>query len=172
MAETTAAPGAVERELDGTTTEYDDVPVTGDRVEQLLRELFTEHWARLTVGPIIEGAAWEIRFTQVPALTMLDGYLTVDTGAWHFHLCVGETKGGGREELARIRRVTRAAFFKTTGGTCTPVSHGLRLWNGRGEQMITVFFPNPYYDDASERLRAPDFTRTALWEDFRRRYRA
>ena len=172
MGKTTAAADAVERELDGTTTEYDDIPVADDRIERLLRELFTEHWKRITVGPIIQGAVWEVRFSQAPTLTMLDGYLTADTGSWHFHLCVGETRAGGSEDLARVRRVGRAAFFRTTGGTCTPISHGLRLWNGRGEQMITVFFPNPYYDDASERLRVPDFTRTELWEDFRRRYRA
>jgi len=171
MAETARA-ATSERELDGTTTEYDDVPVTDDHIERLLRELFTEHWAQITVGPIIQGAAWEIRFGQAPTLTMLDGYLTADTGPWHFHLCVGETRAGGRDDLAHVRRVARAALFQTTGGSCTPLSCGLRLWNGRGEQMITVFFPNPYYDDASERLSAPDFTRTGLWEDFRRRYRA
>src|SRR5262249_47793163 len=134
MAETTRAPGAIEHEIDGTTTEYDDVPVEDDRVERLLRELFTEHWARITVGPIVQGAAWEIRFSQAPVVTMLDGYLTADTGPWHFHLCVGRSRGGG-DELARVRRVGRAAFLRTTGGTCTPASYGLRLWNGRGEQM-------------------------------------
>ena len=171
MAETTAREASIERELDGTTTEYDDIPVAGDHIERLLRELLTEHWARITVGPIIQGAAWEIRFTQAPTLSMLDGYLTVDTGSWHFHLCVGETRTSGGD-LAQVRRVARAAFFQTTGGSCTPLSCGLRLWNGRGEQMVTIFFPNPYYDDASERLRVPDLTRTALWGDFRRRYQA
>jgi hypothetical protein len=162
----------IERELDGTVTEYEDIPLDGDRVERLLRELFTEHWARLTVGPLIQGAAWEIRFTTPPRLSLLDGYLTVDTGPWHFHLCVGETGASGREDLARARRVARAAFFRTTGGTCSPETYGLRLWNGLGEQMITVLFPNPYYDDASNRLPEPDRTRTALWEATRRRYRA
>jgi len=166
MVPTTARAPTVEHELDGTTTEYDDVPVAGDHVERLLRELFTEHWAEITVGPILQGAAWEIRFVKAPTLTMLDGYLTTDTGAWHFHLCV-ETRA--REGVTTSRRsgVARAAFFQTTGGSCTPLSYGLRLWNGQGEQMLTVFFPNPYYDDASERLRRPprppDFTRTALW---------
>ena len=93
-----------ERELDGTTTEYDDIPVGGDRIERLLRELFTVSWRAITVGPIIQGAAWEIRFTTQPNVTMLDGYLTADTGAWHFHLCVGDTHAGGRGELARLRR--------------------------------------------------------------------
>ena len=70
MAETTARASTIERELDGTVTEYDDVPVAGEHIERLLRELFTEHWARITVGPIIQGAAWEIRFAQAPTLTM------------------------------------------------------------------------------------------------------
>src|SRR5712691_8298056 len=72
----------VERGLDGVTTEYHDMAVEGDGVERLLTELFTEHWAKLTVGPLIEGAAYEIQFASAPKVTTLDGYLTVDTGAW------------------------------------------------------------------------------------------
>jgi hypothetical protein len=163
-------PIRIEQELDGTTTEYSDISVAGDRIERLLTELFTDQWERITVGPLIQGAAWEIRFTAKPAVTMLDGYLTADTGAWHFHLCVGDTRAGGDGTLARARRVGRAAFFRSVGGTCSPESYGLRLWNGLGEQMVTVFFPNPFYDDDSNRLRQPDPKRTELWEDFRRRY--
>ena len=107
---------AIEHGLDGTTTEYHDMAVEGDGVERLLVQLFTEHWAELTVGPLIEGAAYEIQFATPPKVTMLDGYLTVDTGAWHFHLCVNDHRGTHSAELARIRRVARAAFFKTEGG--------------------------------------------------------
>lgn len=156
---------------DGTTTEYDEVSVAGDRVERLLTELLTDHWADVTVGPILEGAAFEIRFTAPPTLSMLDGYLTVDTGPWHFHLCVGDHRGSPAP-LAKIRRVARAAFFRSSGSTCVPTSWGLRLWNGRAEQMITIYFPNPHYDEATERRQAPDWTKTALWESFRRRYTA
>ncbi|HEX3179571.1 MAG TPA: hypothetical protein VHZ49_23055 [Methylomirabilota bacterium] len=160
----------VERDADGTITEYDAVAVEGDHVQRLLTELFTEHWQRIFAGPVIEGAAYEIRFTGPPTVTMLDGYLTVDVGAWHFHLCVGEHRGAPTAEQARVRRVARAAFFHTDGGTCVPGSWGLRLWNGRGEQMITVFFPNPWLDDDGERLREPRWEHTALWNDLRRRY--
>jgi hypothetical protein len=162
------ASSTTEKELDGTTTEYEDIAVGGDRVERLLTELFAEHWSRITVGPLIQGAAWEIRFTAAPKLSMLDGYLTADTGAWHFHLCVGDTSG----PAAQARRVARAAFFRTMGGTCSPATYGLRVWNGLGEQMLTVLFPNPYYDDDSNRLREADWTRIELWEDFRQRYRS
>src|SRR5438093_5847324 len=125
----------IKRSLDGTTTWYHGMAVEGDAVERLLTELLTEHWAKLTVGPLIEGAAYEIQFAAPPKVTMLDGYLTVDTGAWHFHLCVNDYRGTRSEELARIQRVARAAFFRTEGGSCAG-TWGLRLWNGRGEQMI------------------------------------
>jgi hypothetical protein len=163
-------PGNTQREPDGTTTRYDEVPVGGDTVERLMREVFGEHWAKLSAGPVIEGAAYEIRFTAPPKLSMLDGYLTVDTGSWHFHLCVNDHRGAATPELARRRRVARAAFFRTEGGSCAPGAWGLRLWNGHGEQMITVFFPNPWLDDDDRRVREPCWARTALWEDLRRRY--
>jgi hypothetical protein len=163
--------GDLVREADGSVTRYDDLPVTGDTVARLLTELFSGHWADITFGPIIEGSAWEIRLTSPPTLTIRDGYLTVDTGPWHFHLCVDDHHARGDEELARVRRVARAAFFRTDGGTCVPTSWGLRLWNGRGEQMITVFFPSPFYDAATDtRRREPEWSRTALWEDFRARW--
>lgn len=163
-------PTAVERELDGTVTSYFDAPVEGDRIERLLTELFTEHWAEVTVGPLLEGAAYEIRFTAAPKVTMLDGYLTVDPGAWHFHLCVGDHRGTPSPDLARLRRVARAAFFRTQGGSCAPTTWGLRLWNGRGEQMITVLFPTPHFDAEWRRLAEPRWEQTALWRGLRGRY--
>ena len=36
--------------------------------------------------------------------------------------------------------------------------------------MVTVFFPNPHFDDDWKRLRKPRWEKTALWEDLRRRY--
>ena len=161
-----------ERELDGTISEYDDISVEGDRIERLLSELLSQHWADITVGPLIEGAAYEIRFSAAPKVTMLDGYLTVDTGHWHFHLCVNDHRGTPDAELARLRRVTRAAFFRTMAGSCVPTVWGLRLWNGRGEQMITVLFPSPYYDEADgfRRLAEPDWSKTRLWENARTRF--
>jgi hypothetical protein len=36
--------------------------------------------------------------------------------------------------------------------------------------MITVFFPNPWLDDAQQRTREPRWEKTALWERLRARY--
>ena len=163
--------GDMARDPDGTVTEYTEVAVAGDTVERLMTEVFGEHWAAISAGPIVDGAANEIRFTAPPTLSMLDGYLTIDTGPWHFHLCVNDHRGAATPELARVRRVARAAFFRTDGGSCVPGAWGLRLWNGRGEQMITVYFPNPWLDDELERVAAtPRWERTALWEGLRARY--
>ncbi len=84
------------------------------------------------------------------------------------HLRVNDHRGARTPEQARVRRVARAAFFRTEGGRCVP--SGGRLWNSREEQMVTVYFPNPWLDDDAERVRAPRWERTALWEDLRRRY--
>jgi hypothetical protein len=157
-------------EADGTTTSYTEVPVTGDTIERLMTEVFRDHWADVFAGPVIEGAAYEIRFTDRPTVTMLDGYLTIDLGAWHFHLCVGDHRGAGSAAQAAARRVARAAFFRTDGGSCVPGSWGVRLWNGHSEQMITIFLPNPWLDDAQQRTREPRWEKTALWEDLRARY--
>jgi len=146
------------------------VPVAGDRVERLLTEIFERHWSHVTVGPLIEGAAWEIRFAVPPKLSMLDGYLTVDTGAWHFHLCVNDHTGAPTPERAALRRVARTEFYREHGDACVPMSWGLRLWNGHGEQMLTVLFPNPYFDADGGMLPAPRWERVEVWEDMRRRY--
>jgi hypothetical protein len=161
----------VEHEVDGSTIHYFAVPVEGDRIERLMTELLSEHWAQLTVGPLLQGAVFELRFSGPPRLSMLDGYLTVDLGHGHFHLCVNDHRET-TPAAAAIRRVGRAAFFRTEGGGHTPMTWGLRLWNGRGEQMLTVLFPSPYYDAAFARLPSPDWSKTALWESLRTRYGA
>ena len=158
------------READGTTTEYDEVPVAGDTVERLMTEIFRDHWAAVFAGPVIEGAAYEIRFLTAPKVSMLDGYLTVDTGAWHFHLCVNDHRGARTPEQARVRRVARAAFFRPREARAYPERGASGSGTVASEQMVTVFFPNPWLDDDGERVREPRWERTALWEDLRRRY--
>ncbi len=50
-------------------------------------------------------------------------------------------------------------------------SWGLRMWNGHGEQMLTVFFPNPWIDPASQRYGAvPDWSRLDLWMTLREHF--
>ena len=173
-----SAPGTIEEHLDGFRTEYFDVEPTQERLLALLRELFEEHWAEVIFGPCIEGAVFEGRFASRPKVAVLDGYLTADVGgaaSWHFHLCIGEHVGTRTRPtppaLAAWRRCARAAFFRGLDAAGTASSWGLRLWNGRGEQMLTVFFPNPWIDPARERyVDTPDWRRLELWMDLRARH--
>ena len=141
----------------------------------LLRELFENHWQEIVFGTLIQGAVFEIRVADAPRrIGMGDGYLTVDFGLWHFHLCIGEHQGPARAptppEVARHRRTGRAEFYRILNDEDdTPRSWGLRLFNGGGEQQMTVFLPSPFHD--GERMLAePDWSRLGLWDQLRARY--
>jgi hypothetical protein len=171
----TAPPTETLTEPDGRTSELFDLPHDEDSLLRLFKLLFEKHASEIVFGPCIQGAVFEIHVEKPAVLTMLDGYLTVDFGTWHFHLCIGEHRGtagaASPAELARHRRVKRAALYRSWGRSCLPASWGLRLWNGHDEQMITVFFPNPYLDETGHhRRREPDWTRLHLWDLVRREF--
>jgi hypothetical protein len=160
---------------DGTPVDVFALPTDSASLEALLRDLFENHWREITFGPIIQGAAWEMRADQAPTLIgVLDGYLTVAFGAPHFHICIGETKGPRNQptspELAAHRRTSRAELYRTRRRTCIPMSWGVRLFNGKGEQQITVFLPNPFLDEDDRFLKEPDWSRLALWDKLRERW--
>ena len=163
----------VEPNPDGHLIEYTDFEPAADVLERLLRDLFEHHWRDLAFGSCIQGAVYELRASQPPRLSFLDGYLTVDLGGSHLHLCIGPHAGPQGNptppEIAAWRRVGRAAFYRSLNREGAPVSWGLRMWNGRGEQMLTVFLPNPYYD-ASGRRQAPDWRLLDLWNRLRSTY--
>src|SRR5262249_51941170 len=117
------------------------------------------------------------RFTSQPRLSLLDGYVTIGDAdhLWHLHLCIGATAGTPARptppELARWRRCARAAFFRDRDRQGRQSAWGLRLWNGRDEQMVTVFFPNPWLDaDTMRPVRTPDWARVATWMTLRARH--
>jgi hypothetical protein len=154
--------------LDGSITEYSYFEPSPEAMDSLVKVLFERHWPDVVVGPCIEGSVFEVRFTEAPKLTMLDGYLTVTLGPWHFHLCIAEHKGNRSPELARKRQVARVALFETRGQRCGGGrSWGVRMWNGFGEQMTTVFLPNPRLSDEMKLLREPNWDRLKLWYDLR-----
>jgi hypothetical protein len=157
-------------QLDGSVTEYRYFTPTADAMDRLVKRLFEDHWRDVTVGPCIEGAVFEVRFSEAPKLTMLDGYLTVNLGPWHFHLCIAEHKGNRSPELRRKRQVARVALFEMRGQRCGGGSSwGVRMWNGFGEQMTTVFLPNPRLSDEM-RPQKPDWSRLRFWYELRHEF--
>jgi hypothetical protein len=139
----------VEGNLDGSRTEYFAVECTEARLLTLLREVFEEHWAHVIFGPCIEGAVFEGRFGP------------------HW----GSPELPTPPALAEWRRCARAAFFQSRDRAGRPSAWGLRLRNGRDEQMLTVFLPNPWIDPARGRyVDTPDWSRLELWMDLRARH--
>jgi len=48
------------------------------------------------------------------------------------------------------------------------VSRGVRLFNGKNEQQITVLLPSPFLDRETDKiLRKPDWSRLYLWDQLR-----
>ncbi len=160
-------------DLSGAVTEYSYVTPTEETMRELTQLLFEEHWRDIIVGPCIEGAVFEIRFEEPPKkVSVLDGYLTVDLGYWHFHLCIGVHKGTRSAELATKRRVAKVALFETHGSRCLAgsSSYGLRMWNGFGEQMTTIFLPNARLSDEMKISKEPQWERLRLWYELRNRF--
>ncbi|MBI3127342.1 MAG: hypothetical protein HYZ11_07035 [Candidatus Tectomicrobia bacterium] len=174
------APPAVtrreERQPDGGLAAVWEFTPEREPLEALLRDLFENHYRDIVFGPCIQGAVFECRTGHPPRrVGYLDGYLTVDFGDWHLHLCIGEHKGDGRRPcppgLAAWRRCGRAALVRTFSDPPiaghAPLSYSLGLWNGRGEQMITFFLPNPCLTDDLRPARSPDWSKLRLWNRIR-----
>jgi hypothetical protein len=46
----------------------------------------------------------------------------------------------------------------------------VRLFNGDGDQQMTVLLPGPFLDDEQRILDEPDHSRLELWDHLRREY--
>lgn len=149
------------------------IAVTEDVVLALLTDIFEKHWRQIRFGPVIEGAVYELRPPHRPELSMLDGYLTIGFEGWHVHLCIGEHRGlPGKpvgDDLARRRRCSHLELQRlwTEGSPCAWM---VRLFNGDGDQQMTVLLPGPFLDDEQRILDEPDHSRLELWDHLRSEY--
>ena len=163
-------------EPDGRITDCFDLPHDEASLLRLFKLLVRGACERNRLRPVHPGSRLRDPRRVTPARSRCStGYLTVDFGTWHFTCASGTHRGTTASpcppELARHRQVKRAALFRSWGRSCLPASWGLRLWNGKDEQMITVFFPNPYLDvTGHHRLREPDWSRLHLWDLVRREF--
>ncbi len=161
---------------DGATIEVFPLPTDEASLLELMRDLFQNHWRDITFGPMVQGAAWEMRAAAAPEkIAMFDGYLTVTFGVPHFHICIGEHKGPHNNrvspELAHHRRTARAEMYRRLTRAGTPVSWGVRLYNGKNEQQITVLLPNPFLNRETDKvLKKPEWERLELWDRLRARW--
>ncbi|MGH9077663.1 MAG: DUF7676 family protein [Acidimicrobiales bacterium] len=155
------------RDDNGGTVEVFALPCDAATLQRLLEDCF-EEWRHVHFGPLVPGAAWEIAAPQRPSFAMSDGYLTIDFGAWHCHLCTGERDDPAAKAWG-ARRTGRAELYRRLVDD-HPVSWGLRLFNGAGDQQITVLLPNPFITDDQAVRDEADWDRLALWDRLRHRY--
>jgi hypothetical protein len=146
-------------------------PLPTDRgtLESVIRYLFGRWWISIRFGPLLAGAVYEGRADAKPTIHRVDGFLKVDIGRWYFHVCVGPSRRADDPEGERARCPSRAEIYRLLDGD-RPVSWGFRMYNGEGQQVMSVTLPNPYLDDELERVREPDWSRLACWDHLRRRH--
>ena len=165
---TTALPrGEIIQQLDG-TYELFPLPTDPDTLFSILKDCLAE-WQHIRIGLLNPGAVWEIKPPRVPHIGFLDGYITVDFEEWHLHLCIGEHKSAP-PEVARVRRTARAEMYRRLNPEGQPTSWGFRLFNGAGQQQITVLLPNPHLDEHQNYVEKPDWERLYLWDRLRQKY--
>lgn len=146
------------------------IPADEQSLLNLMHILFDEYWDDIWFGVLVEGAAWEVAAPNAAKrISLFDGYATIDFGRWHFHLCIGEHKDSG-PELGRIRRCSRAEMYRSLGSDGTPHSWGIRMFNGRGEQMMTAMLPNPFLTKTQQIRDELDFSQLELWDRLRELY--
>ena len=132
--------------------EYEEFDTSCDVLSSLTYTLFQQNWQQVGVGHIVQGGVLELEFNAAPKICILyDGYLTVVTEGWHLHLCIEANLGGPHcktpLELRQQRKVSRAAFYRRFNAEGKPRSWGIDLWNGAGENLMTIFLPNPYVEE-------------------------
>ncbi|MBF0662934.1 hypothetical protein ACIBED_00975 [Rhodococcus coprophilus] len=146
------------------------IPADEESLLKLIHILFDEYWDDIWFGIMMEGAAWEVAAPNASKrISMFDGYATIDFGRWHFHLCIGEHNDSG-PELGRIRRCSRAELYRSLGADGTPHSWGVRMFNGRDEQMMTAMLPNPFLTKTQQIRDELDFSQLQLWDRLREQY--
>lgn len=147
-----------------------DLPTDEATLLALVTDLFQTYWERMHFGVLIQGAAWEVAAPNAPQrITMYDGYVTVDFGRWHFHLCLGEHTDAD-PQIARIRRTSRAHLYRTIATDGAPTSWGVQLFNGADEQQMTVLLPNPFLTETQQLRDEPDWTQLDAWDQLRAAY--
>ena len=161
---------------DGSTFDIFALPADPASLEELLRDLFLHHWQEITFGPIIQGFRLGIARGRGPRQ---DHDVRRLSGRWPSacptSISASASSGGRGQpqtpELAHHRRTGSAELYRQLSRDFTPISWGLRLFNGKGQQQITVLLPNPFLHPETDKiLKAPDWSRLALWDGLRSRW--
>ena len=165
-----------ETQLDGSIHAIWEFYPSRELLESLLLDIFENYYDQVIFGPCIQGAVFECHTKQPPKkINYLDGYLTVNFGEWHIHLCIGDHHGDKHHpcppELAEWRRCKRGELTRMYTNPPiaghAPLSYSMALFNGRNEQMISFFLPNPFLTDKFRVTKSPDWSRLKLWNHIR-----
>ena len=149
------------------------LPVDEATLLAVLTALFEHSWRSIRFGTRIPGSVQAVTISAPPTLSILDGHLSIDWGGSRLRLCIGEPAAPADRstgpELGRTRRCANAELQRHWVGGA-PVSWMFRMYNGDGDQQLTVLLPNPFLADDASPLPEPDWSRLDLWDRLRQRH--
>lgn len=147
-----------------------ELPLDDAYLSEMLIYIFTNYWEQVIFGPDIPGAGYEMTCPQAPTfIDYSNGYLTMNFGEQHFHICLG-TGGHPYEGEKRNRLPGRAVIFRRLDAVGAPISWGFEMWNQASHSMITVYFANPYADRGDKLIIPAQYERLEMWKDISQRY--
>jgi hypothetical protein len=172
---TTPAQGRRVHESGMGTLEVFPLNTAEDFLFRLFKDLFENYWDKVQFGILIQGSVLEISPPAKPTkVALFDGYLTVEFDRWHMHVCLGESTGRGCEPtpaaVTAHRRPSRAELYRKLNKAGKPTFWALRLFNGKNEQLLTVFLPNPLLTDDMNYASTPDWSKLQIWDYLRKTY--
>jgi len=157
--------------LDGSVTEYSYFEPSAASMNDLVKILFEQHWREVVVRPCIERSVFRSRVQR---------NAEADNARW---LSDGKS---GTVAFPFVHSRTPRESFPRTGAQAASCARGairdpwpalrwrqewgVRMWNGFGEQMTTVFLPNPCLSDEMKPLREPNWDRLKLWYELRHQF--
>ena len=67
-------------------------------------------------------------------------------------------------DVARHRRTGRAELYRRLNPDSQLTSWGFRMFNGAGDQQVTILLPNPHLDGDQNYVDEPNWSRLYLWD--------
>src|SRR3954464_15531865 len=119
------------RSPDGKTEDVWALPKDEEFLCAMFTDLFGNHYDGLCWGPMLTGAAYELKAPGKPkSISRDDGFFTVHWGdKGHFHLCIGAISvpadRPNAAEMIAHRRPGRVEFFRSLDRDGYPYSWGL-----------------------------------------------
>lgn len=158
-------PALIETE-DGGREQCWPLPTDERSLLDLIRLCFNEYWDEIWFGILIEVPLGRSRRRTRPSASPATTGMRPSTSAAGTSTCASASIGKADPNSAGSAGA-RAELYRRIGIDDHPTSWGVRLHNGRDEQMMTILLPNPFLTNVQQLREQPAWEQLELWNRLR-----